>query len=736
MRGGVGRIAAMAIGVAVMLALALADAARAGTYEVAQCGWGIGAELDPTVPRTEGDAADLHPSWCVAPPAGVIAGMALETGIAAEGARGVARARWAAPRGTTFTAVRFLWFGAPRRDMFELAGTDDGIEFRSLAGVAEPILLHTFSGPTFPGSRAFEMRLECGRLGPNGCDRSSRSTAWLAGLTLTVADPVPPTASLDGALVGAGWHRGTVPVEIAAEDAVGSGVAREEASIDGAQVFVGPVACAVATIEGELKGTRLRPCPATATQTFVVDTTRLADGVHTLHGCAADLGGGQGCAADAQIAVDNSPPGIEFAAAPEGQVAATVSDAFSGPAAGTIAVRRADSADWSDLPTTFEPGAGGTATLRATVPDLGAGAYFFRATASDAVGNGGSAEFRASGSVTEVRRQLAGGEAKENGNDPSAGGADGKRSSSGGNGRGSSGGDGGGKRSSGGGGSGAAQGRRATTHLAAYLVAGGRTDRRARRRDFATDRPAGGRADRRAPRPGLAAFRVGGGGARLTVDPDQRAPRPDLASRVGAGGSRLTVDYGSAVEVRGHLTDSHHAGISGRAVTVITHTAGGFGGAPERRRVVTERGGRFALRLPPGTSRRVTVAFRGGGGFAASHGRPLALRVRAAVDLAAAPPSLSTGEKVHFVGTVKRGRARIPGRGKLVAIQYLDRESGRWRPALVIRTGGNGHFHADYRFRYITGAARIRFRAIVLPEAGWPYAPGSSAPVTVAVHGR
>ena len=50
-RGGVGRIAAMAIGLAVLLLLLLAGEARAGLYRVAQCGWGVGAELDPSDPR-------------------------------------------------------------------------------------------------------------------------------------------------------------------------------------------------------------------------------------------------------------------------------------------------------------------------------------------------------------------------------------------------------------------------------------------------------------------------------------------------------------------------------------------------------------------------------------------------------------------------------------------------------------------------------------------------------------
>ena len=61
---------------------------------------------------------------------------------------------------------------------------------------------------------------------------------------------------------------------------------------------------------------------------------------------------------------------------------------------------------------------------------------------------------------------------------------------------------------------------------------------------------------------------------------------------------------------------------------------------------------------------------------------------------------------------------------------------GRWRPALVVRTGASGRFHAGYRFRYVSGAARIRLPATALPEADWPYASGSSAPVTVTVHGR
>jgi hypothetical protein len=641
-RGGIGRIAAMAIGLAVLMVLVLADAARAGTYNVAQCGWGIGVELDPSMPRTEGDAAYFRPGFCTGPSA-EYPGLAFDLGLGYDGNQGIARARWAAPAGTSFVGASFTWAGHLAAGLFQIAGIEDEQGFEGVAldvGATPPrYIARSFSVPV----PTFEVRLQCLLLGPTGCVRSVPSSMWMNGLTLTVDDLVPPQARLGGTLVASGWHRGTVGLEVAAEDPAGAGLYREEATVDGVPVLAAPVACAVAMIGGEVRATRLRPCPATAAGASEVDTTALADGVHALRGCAVDFGGGQGCAPVAQIYVDNSPPEVEFAAAPEGQVAAAVNDAFAGPAAGTIAVRHADSETWTDLQTTIEHGAAGRATLRAQLPDLGDGAFFFRATATDGAGNSGSAQFRAAGSAAGLRRQVAG-----------AGSRNGRRGA-GGHGR--------------------------ATHLVAHLVSG-----------------------------------------------DQRG-------RPGGADSRLTVDYGTAVELRGRLADAHDHGIPNRPVAVVARVAGGADGAPERQRVITDRAGRFALAVEPGTSRRVVVSFHGGGGLAPIRHRPLWLRVRAAVRLAATPPRLRTGQTVTLSGRVRPGGAQIPARGKLVTIQYLERASGRWRPALVVRTGARGRFRARYRFRYVTGAARIRLRATALPEAGWPFAAGSSSPVTVEVHG-
>ena len=54
---------------------------------------------------------------------------------------------------------------------------------------------------------------------------------------------------------------------------------------------------------------------------------------------------------------------------------------------------------------------------------------------------------------------------------------------------------------------------------------------------------------------------------------------------------------------------------------------------------------------------------------------------------------------------------------------------------LVTRTDHSGRFRASYRFRYVTGSASIRLRALALPEERWPYAPGASRPVAVRVTG-
>jgi hypothetical protein len=635
----------MVVGLAVLLALAVAGEARAGVYEVAQCGWGVGAELDPSIAATEGVAFSLDPAGCTAAPGSGPVGMGFEGAIAPDGARGLARARWLAPPGTSFTAAHVTWFGNPQAGNWQGLGVDVEARFHILASSWTSTAPARLDLPIEGHAWAFEAWLQCLLSGPAvDCTRSVASTMRLRELIFALSDPVAPAAQLGGSLAAAGWHRGTVMLELAAADS-GSGVAAANATIDGEQVLGAVPACVVQLIEGEVLATKMQPCSPSVNQATEIDTTRLADGAHVLRGCAADFSGGQGCAPDREIDIDNSPPVAAFVGTDEGQVAVAVKDRFSGPAAGTISLRRSDAEAWSDLPTAFDGDGSGAATLTAPLPDLSAGTYLLRAVAADAAGNSGSAQRRMAGSPAALRRQAA---------------------------------DGHGGKGSGPRGGGPAP-RRRTTHLKVRLVASDR-------------------------------------------------------AKAGSG-SALIVDYGEAIELRGRLTDAHGAGVTGRPIAVGVRAAAGIGPGPEQRRVLTDGDGRFGLRLPPGTSRRVTVAFRGGGGFASARERSLTLRVRAGVSLVADPIELRTGESVHLRGRVRLGPARVSGRGKLIAIQFLERATKRWRPALVVRTDAEGRFDTSYRFRYVTGVARIRLRATAPAEGGWPFARGSSPPVTITVRG-
>ena len=200
-------------------------------------------------------------------------------------------------------------------------------------------------------------------------------------------------------------------------------------------------------------------------------------------------------------------------------------------------------------------------------------------------------------------------------------------------------------------------------------------------------------------------------------------------------GSTLTVPFGASALLSGRLTTAAGAGLGGRAIKVVTRPSRGALRQSAIERVRTGKRGGFVLRLGPGTSRRLNVSFPGTRRLAPSEPRPLDLRVRSGLTLSAAPKTLHTGDSVSLTGRVRSRGAPIPRRGKLVAIQYLEADTGRWRPALVTRTDHAGRFHARYRFRYVSGTAHIRLRATALAEEHWPYAPGSSSPVTVEVSG-
>ncbi len=394
---GVGRLVAMVLALVVVACLLLAGEARAGTYRVAQCGWGVGVDLDPTLPPTTGTAFSLDPSRCPVPAGTGPAGLRFEGAVAPDGTGGLARARWIAPQGTRFTDARLVWFGTAQSGSWLGLGVDLGAEYRllnySFTSVAPEVVDFPLAGQAW----AFEAFLQCLLTSPIACVRSTPSTMQVDLVTFALEDTQPPRAALGGALVAPGWHRGTVPLELTASD-VGAGVAAEAATIDGAAVLGDAPACATQLIENETRGTKMQPCPSTASRSVEVDTTGLGDGVHTVGGCATDFAGDGACTPETQIEVDNSAPSVVLGGIKEGEASATVSDRYSGPGSGTLSIRKAGAEAWVDLPTEVDRDGSGTVTLTARVPDLGGSAYSLRVVGTDAVGN-----------VATTRRQVPAG---------------------------------------------------------------------------------------------------------------------------------------------------------------------------------------------------------------------------------------------------------------------------------------------------------------------------------------
>jgi hypothetical protein len=129
-------------------------------------------------------------------------------------------------------------------------------------------------------------------------------------------------------------------------------------------------------------------------------------GVYTLSVWLRDEAGNEApsSAASLPLRFDDVAPGVAFDPLGEGRtVVARVVDADSGPAGGTIELRRLGTDAWRELPTKFEAGASGDATLAARLPRLRAGAYAFRANAVDGAGNATSTTRRADGAEMTLR---------------------------------------------------------------------------------------------------------------------------------------------------------------------------------------------------------------------------------------------------------------------------------------------------------------------------------------------
>jgi len=748
-RGGFGRIVAMGIALALALLLLVAKEASAGKYAVAQCGWYVGA--DASWADTTGGAKFRQDGWCV-PPAGQdpFDGAHLKSftrdGQSTVSGTRFARWRWEAPAGTGIAQVRGTWWHALHDGMEQRLGVgtwSNGFNvFASAAGT--DTTPREFVAGFNPAQPALEDRLLCARAESKSCSLEPGSWSAIRALTITVQDDQAPSAAIGGDITAGGWRRGAQAVSFSGSD-VGGGVRFGETAVDGARVNLTEYNCAKASIGGEWRATQMRPCSLGVSGGANVDTTRFSDGPHAIHHCVTDFAGNGACTPDRTFYVDNNPPAhprnLAVAggegwrrtndfdlswANPDQGVASAIGGAcwrIEGPAGYDTGVKFAAGHDLSALQNAFVPHAGiytlsiwlrdeagneaqsSAVSLPLRFDDVPPGVAF------DAPPAGGGVPEQISAQISDAHAGPASGEihyrrlGSEQWAELPAKFQPGQ----------------------------AADSAQLTARLPGDLTPGTYLFR-ADAADAAGNRAS---TTRRADGVEMAVRKVASDGAVSRVEPAGRG-KARIFARLnwhGHAGTELTVPFEAPAVLSGRLVNADGAGLAGRTLRVVSRPSRG---ALRRARVDTvDTGphGGFSLRLAAGTSRRIAVAFPGEARLDRASRQPLTLRVQGGIDFKVSPEVLHTGEAVRFSGQVRTLGAPLPRRGKLVAIQYYEEAAKRWRPVLVTRTDHSGRFHASYRFRYVSGAASIRLRAVALPEERWPYAPGASRWATVHVTG-
>jgi hypothetical protein len=198
------------------------------------------------------------------------------------------------------------------------------------------------------------------------------------------------------------------------------------------------------------------------------------------------------------------------------------------------------------------------------------------------------------------------------------------------------------------------------------------------------------------------------------------------------GSKERVVRYGRGIWFAGRALAARRTPLANTTIRVVERLAGGSSLGERVSTVRTDAGGRFGVRLASGPSREVLATVAPSATTRGASSGPLALTVHSRVVLrASAKVAKIGGSPLVFRGKVASEGATIPADGKVVQLQF--RLPGLpWSEFRSVRTGPDGHFRYAYRFSDDDSrGVRFRFRAYAPAQAGWPYEPAGSLPVTV-----
>ncbi|WP_028063178.1 hypothetical protein [Solirubrobacter soli] len=291
--------------IAVLVSLALATPARAGTYQVHGCDGPDGSArgMAPWRPFDIPHPSMHHEESCQT--AADLALFGWEPGALVPGYQ---RGGWRldAPAGTTIAEL--LWRGGASGISHtgvrvEVATGDDGATVWD-SGIDFGIDLRRFALPS--GARTLVVRQACRQVLCEIGTQPARTTTLAVWATLD--DAVAPTAGgFAGTLTGPGALHGTAGLTFGAAD-VGSGVRRAALVVDGVSRWVPVDSCA--PLPGSTRAyDSPSPCPPAAPADLSFATAGVQDGPHTVSATVEDAAGNVSTVfGPVTVTTDNAPP--------------------------------------------------------------------------------------------------------------------------------------------------------------------------------------------------------------------------------------------------------------------------------------------------------------------------------------------------------------------------------------------------------------------------------------------
>ncbi len=199
-----------------------------------------------------------------------------------------------------------------------------------------------------------------------------------------------------------------------------------------------------------------------------------------------------------------------------------------------------------------------------------------------------------------------------------------------------------------------------------------------------------------------------------------------------AGGRSARVGLGRGATLHGALRCAGRP-VAGAAIE-LSVARWGDGGPAATSELRSAADGSFAVALPPGPSRDLTLSYRAFADAPAPSATATArLEVVPSIGLSISPARVRNGQTITYRGQVAGGY--IPASGLPLQVEYRD--GRRWRTFDQTRARArDGRFVYRYTFRRTTIPIVYTFR-VAIPRAGvtaYPYAPGASRARSVRVN--